>query len=35
MTRLINYYMEHCLLFSKSERNFISLLLIVPILIGF
>lgn len=35
MTRLINYYMEHCLLFSKAERNFASLLLIAPISIRF
>lgn len=33
MAKLINYYTEHCLLFSKAERNFVSLLLIAPILI--
>lgn len=35
MTSLINYYLERCLLFSKAERNFVSLLLIAPILIRF
>lgn len=35
MTRQINYYTERCLLFSKAERNFVSLLLIAPMLIRF
>jgi len=35
MTRLINYYMKCCLLFSEGERSFVSLLLIAPVLIRF
>lgn len=35
MIMLIRCYREHYLLFSKAERNFVSLLLVVPILIRF